>query len=105
MQTIYLTATQSKLIGKIRQAEDLIAVFCDSTLGAFSVILPKASEMADKVIFFFNTGANTVTIQAVGEYIDAGETYSLTVPKSRISLLSDFESNTYRTFPNVAVFM
>jgi hypothetical protein len=89
MQTIYLTAYNSKLIGKLDSDESMYVVFCDASLGAFTVTLPHLPEMADKeIILKKDSSANAVTISASGEYIETAQTTSIGANQSVI-LIAD----------------
>lgn len=68
---IYLTTADSVLANKYAQSAKHVHVFCDSTDGAFTVMLPDLRDAQDKEFVFKNFGPNTVTVQAAsGQYID-----------------------------------
>src|SRR4030043_435374 len=103
MQTIYLTAYDSKLIGKLDSRESLYMVFCDCSLNAFTVNLPRFNEMAGKeLIFKKDSSANALTISANGEYIETAQTVSISADES-VTIIPDTSKYRIIEYPSLTI--
>lgn len=91
---VFLTPADNTLVGKFAEEHEHIHVICDSTIGAYSVILPDLFSPVHKEFIFYNlhtTGAgNAVTLRP-----QSGQTMDFTIvshvvnPGDSVTVVSD----------------